>query len=101
MLYTDPMAPRSLPDRVTALATLDDPTRRAMFDLVARAATTVSRDAVSVPERRYDLVGGLLARAVAESIDNAAPVQEVLPVRVRPDQSRQGAATGTDRRGRR
>ena len=40
------MAPRSLPDRVTALATLDDPTRRAMFDLVARAATTVSRDAV-------------------------------------------------------
>jgi predicted ArsR family transcriptional regulator len=128
------MAPRSLPDRVTALATLDDPTRRAVFDLVARAATTVSRDAaadalgisrrvtafhldrladhgllateyrrppgrtgpgagrptklyrraegetaVSVPERRYDLVGRLLAGAVAESIDTAAPVQEVLP----------------------
>jgi predicted ArsR family transcriptional regulator len=134
VLYTELMAPRSLPDRVTALATLDDPTRRAVFDLVAQAATTVSRDAaadalgvsrrvaafhldrladhgllaveyrrppgrtgpgagrptklyrraegetaVSVPERRYDLVGGLLAGAVAESIDTAAPVQEVLP----------------------
>ena len=34
--------------------------------------------AVSVPERHYDLVGGLLAAAVAESIDTGAPVQEVL-----------------------
>jgi predicted ArsR family transcriptional regulator len=33
---------------------------------------------VSVPERRYDLVGGLLAAAVAESIDTGAPVHEVL-----------------------
>jgi predicted ArsR family transcriptional regulator len=33
---------------------------------------------VSVPERHYDLVGGLLAAAVAESIDTGAPVQEVL-----------------------
>ena len=34
--------------------------------------------AVSLPERHYDLVGGLLAAAVTESIDTGAPVQEVL-----------------------
>jgi len=32
-----------------------------------------------VPERRYDPVGGLLASAVAESIDNRASAQEALP----------------------
>jgi predicted ArsR family transcriptional regulator len=134
VLYNGVMVTRPLPDRVAALAVLDDPTRRAVFDLVTRAATALSRDAaadalgvsrrvaalhldrladhgllaveyrrppgrtgpgagrptklyrraegetaVSVPERRYDLVGGLLARAVAESIDSGAPVQEVLP----------------------
>jgi predicted ArsR family transcriptional regulator len=127
------MAPRPLPDRVAALATLDDPTRRAVFDLVARAEAAVSRDVaaqalgvsrriaafhldrladqgllaveyrrppgrtgpgagrpaklyrraeeeltVSVPERHYDLVGGLLAAAVTASIDSGEPVQEVL-----------------------
>jgi predicted ArsR family transcriptional regulator len=34
--------------------------------------------AVSVPERHYELVGGLLAAAVAESIDTGASVQDVL-----------------------
>jgi predicted ArsR family transcriptional regulator len=34
--------------------------------------------AVSVPERHYDLIGGVLAAAVTESIDTGAPVQEVL-----------------------
>jgi predicted ArsR family transcriptional regulator len=34
--------------------------------------------AVSVPERQYDLVAGLLAAAVAESIDTGASVKEVL-----------------------
>ncbi|MFI7545683.1 helix-turn-helix transcriptional regulator [Actinoplanes sp. NPDC049599] len=127
------MAQRPLPDRVAALAALDDPTRRAVFDLVSRATTAVGRDAaaqalgvsrriaalhldrladqglllveyrrpagrsgpgagrpaklyrrsadevsVSVPERHYDLVGGLLAAAVAESIDTGAPVEQVL-----------------------
>src|SRR4029453_13787153 len=127
------MAPRPLPARIAALATLDDPTRRAVFELVARSATAVSRDAaadalgvsgrvaafppdrladqgllaveyrrppgrtgpgagrptklyrraddevsVSVPERHYDLVGGLLAAAVTESIDTGTPVQEAL-----------------------
>jgi predicted ArsR family transcriptional regulator len=33
---------------------------------------------VSVPERRYDLVGGLLAAAVTESIHAGTPVQEVV-----------------------
>ncbi len=127
------MVPRPLSDRVAALAVLDDPIRRAAFDLVARAGTAVGRDAaaealgvsrriaafhldrladqgllvveyrrppgrsgpgagrpaklyrraegevaVSVPERHYDLVGGLLAAAVSESIDTGAPVRDVL-----------------------
>lgn len=127
------MAPRALPARVAALAALDDPARRAVFDLVAAAATAIGRDqaaealgvsrrvaafhldrladhgllaveyrrppgrggpgagrpaklyrraddevAVSVPERHYDLVGGLLAAAVTESIDTGTGVQEVL-----------------------
>jgi predicted ArsR family transcriptional regulator len=127
------MAHRPLPDRVAALAALDDPTRRAVFDLVARAGTAVGRDAaadalgvsrrvaafhldrlaeqgllaveyrrppgrsgpgagrpaklyrrtedevaVSVPERHYDLVGGLLAAAVVEAVDAGTPVQDVL-----------------------
>ena len=133
MFYTRVMASRPFPDRVGALAALDDPARRATFDLVARSGTAVSRDAaaaalgvsrrvaafhldrlaeqgllvveyrrppgrggpgagrptklyrraedevaVSLPERHYDLVGGLLAAAVTESIDTGAPVQEVL-----------------------
>src|SRR4051794_5487925 len=127
------MAPRPLSDRLAALAALDDPTRRAVFDLVARAEVAVSRDAaaralgvtrriaavhldrladqgllavefrrppgrtgpgagrptklyrrvedelaVSVPERHYDLVGGLLAAAVTASVDSGEPVQDVL-----------------------
>src|SRR4051794_5328395 len=131
--YTRGMVPRPLPDRIAAVTALDDPARRAVFDLVARAGTAVSRDqaaealgvsrraaafhldrladqgllaveyrrppgrggpgagrpaklyrrtedevAVSVPERHYDLVGGLLAAAVTESIDTGAPVREVL-----------------------
>jgi predicted ArsR family transcriptional regulator len=133
VFYTGIMAPLPPPDRVAALAALDDPIRRAVFDLVTRAATAVSRDAaadalgvsrrvaafhldrladqgllavefrrppgrtgpgagrpaklyrrtademaVSVPERHYDLVGGLLAAAVTESIDTGDPVQQVL-----------------------
>ena len=133
VFYTRIMDSRPLPDRVAALAALDDPARRAVFDLVARAPTAVSRDAaatalgvsrrvaafhldrlaeqglltveyrrppgrggpgagrpaklyrraedevtVSVPERRYELVGGLLAAAVSESIDTGTSVQEVL-----------------------
>ena len=41
------MASRALPDRIAALAALDDPTRRAVFDLVAHSRTAVSRDAAA------------------------------------------------------
>jgi predicted ArsR family transcriptional regulator len=133
VLYNPFMVTRSFPDRVAAVAALDDPARRAVFDLVTRAGAAVGRDAaadalgvsrrvaafhldrlaeqgllvveyrrppgrsgpgagrpaklyrrtddevaVSVPERHYDLVGGLLAAAVTESIDTGTPVQEVL-----------------------
>lgn len=133
VLYTRDMVSRPLPDRVAALTALDDPVRRAVFDLVAGAGTAVSRDqaaaslgvsrrvaafhldrlaehgmlaveyrrppgrggpgagrpaklyrrtedevTVSVPERHYDVVGGLLAAAVTESIDTGTGVQEVL-----------------------
>jgi predicted ArsR family transcriptional regulator len=41
------MAPRPLPERVAALATLDDPVRRSVFDLVCRSPVAVSRDAAA------------------------------------------------------
>jgi predicted ArsR family transcriptional regulator len=133
VFYNVVMDPRPPADRIAALAALDDPTRRAVFDLVAHSATAVSRDAaaealgtsrrvaafhldrlaeqgllaieyrrpagrtgpgagrpaklyrrieaelaVSVPPRRYDVVGELLAAAVAESIDSGVALQEVL-----------------------
>ena len=149
MFYTRVMVTRPLPDRVAALAALDDPTRRAVFDLVSRAGTAVGRDAaaealdvsrrvaafhldrladqglltveyrrppgrggpgagrpaklyrraedevtVSVPERHYDTVGGLLAAAVAESVDTGAPVQEVVHRRAYESGRTTGAAAG-------
>ncbi len=41
------MALRPLPDRVAALAALDDPIRRAVFDLVTHSAAPVGRDAAA------------------------------------------------------
>ena len=41
------MAPHPQPDRIAALAALDDPIRRAVFDLVTHNATPVSRDAAA------------------------------------------------------
>ncbi|MCU7727909.1 transcriptional regulator [Actinoplanes sp. KI2] len=41
------MAPRSFPDRVAALAALDDPVRKAVFDLVAASGEPVGRDAAA------------------------------------------------------
>jgi predicted ArsR family transcriptional regulator len=41
------MAPRSFPNRVAALAALDDPVRKAVFDLVAASAEPVGRDAAA------------------------------------------------------
>jgi predicted ArsR family transcriptional regulator len=41
------MSSRPLPEHVAALAALDDPVRRAVFDLVARAGAAVGRDAAA------------------------------------------------------
>jgi predicted ArsR family transcriptional regulator len=143
------MAPRTRSDRIAALAALDDPTRRAVYDFVARSPAATSRDAtadalgvsrrvaafhldrladqgllaveyrrlsgrtgpgagrpaklyrradgelaVSVPERRYDLVGGLLAAAVTESIGTGASMQEVLDRTAYQAGRTMGAASG-------
>jgi predicted ArsR family transcriptional regulator len=118
---------------VSAIAALDEPTRRRLYDHVVRQSGPVSRDdaasalglarqtaafhldrladeslldvvyerrsgrtgpgagrpaklyrrstkqiAVSLPDRRYELAGRLLAQAVEESAATGAPVQEVL-----------------------
>ncbi|GAA3341225.1 helix-turn-helix domain-containing protein [Amorphoplanes nipponensis] len=144
------MAPRPLPDRIAALAALDDPIRRAVYGLVAHSETAVSRDAaaealgttrrvaafhldrladqgllaaeyrrppgrtgpgagrpaklyrpvadelsVSVPPRHYDLVGEVLAAAVADSLDSGAPVQEALDRTAYETGRTAGAAAGT------
>jgi predicted ArsR family transcriptional regulator len=44
VLYTRIMATRSFPDRVAALAALDDPVRKAVFDLVASSSEPIGRD---------------------------------------------------------
>ncbi|MFF5076139.1 helix-turn-helix transcriptional regulator [Actinoplanes sp. NPDC000266] len=41
------MASRSLPDRLAAVAALDDPVRRAVFDLIARSGEPMGRDATA------------------------------------------------------
>jgi predicted ArsR family transcriptional regulator len=50
---------------------------------------------VSVPPRRYDLVGELLAAAVAESIDTGAAVQDGLDRTAYQTGRTTGAAAGT------
>src|SRR5689334_6824011 len=47
VLYTRIMVIRSFPDRVAALAALDDPVRKAVFDLVAASAEPIGRDAAA------------------------------------------------------
>ncbi|MFD0817371.1 helix-turn-helix domain-containing protein, partial [Micromonospora zhanjiangensis] len=59
------MVPRPLPDRVAALAALDDPIRRAVFNLVARAGAAVSRDAAAEAL-------GLSRRVTASHLDRLA-----------------------------
>lgn len=124
---------RSRSQRVSAVAALDDPVRRSLYDHVSGSASPVGRDAaaaalgvprstaafhldrlaaqglltveyrrlggrtgpgagrpaklyrrpddeiaVSVPERHYDLVGGLLAGAIDASARTGTPVRDVL-----------------------
>lgn len=141
---------RSRSERVSAVAALADPVRRALYDHVAGSDSPVGREAaaqalglsrstaafhldrlaaqgllavgyrrlggrrgpgagrpaklyrrpddevvVSVPERHYDLVGGLLAGAVEESCRSGAPVRGVLAGMAREAGQNIGAAAGT------
>ena len=80
------MAPLSLPERVAALAVLDDPTRRAVFDLVARASAAVSRDAAA------DALG-VSRRVAAFHLDRLAE-QGLLIVEYRRPPGRSGPGAG-------
>jgi predicted ArsR family transcriptional regulator len=139
-------------ERVAAVALLDDPVRRAVYDHVAGSQDPVGREAtaaalglarstaafhldrlaaagllavefrrlsgrtgpgagrpsklyrrsdheieVSVPVRRYDLAGELLAAAIEESINSDAPVRDVLPAIARSMGRQIGAASGSVR----
>lgn len=119
---------------LSALTTLDDPARRAVYDLVCRRDEAVSREetaaalgvsrrsaafhldrladqgllavefrrlsgrsgpgagrpsklyrrahdevSVSVPDRRYDLAGDVMADAIERALDSGRPVQDTLP----------------------
>lgn len=138
-----------LADRVAAVAALDEPVRRALYDVVRRSETPVSRDeaadalgltrriaafhldrladagllavefrrltgrtgpgagrpsklysrpvdevAVTVPERRYDLAGELLAAAVEESAHSGEPARDALMRLARETGRIMGAAAG-------
>jgi len=85
VFYTRIMAPLSPPDRVAALAALDDPTRRALFDLVARTSA-VSRDAAA------DALG-ISRRAAAFHLDRLAE-QGLLAVEYRRPPGRSGPGAG-------
>jgi predicted ArsR family transcriptional regulator len=86
VFYTRVMAPRPLSDRVAALAALDDPARRAVFDLVARAATAVSRDAAAEAL-------GVSRRVAAFHLDRLAE-QGLLVVEYRRPPGRSGPGAG-------
>ena len=85
VFYTRIMAPLSPPDRVAALAALDDPTRRALFDLVARTSA-VSRDAAA------DALG-ISRRDAAFHLDRLAE-QGLLAVEYRRPPGRSGPGAG-------
>jgi len=86
VFYTRVMAPHPLPHRVAALATLDDPARRALFDLVTRAPTPVSRDAAA-----HAL--GLSRRVAAFHLDRLAD-HGLLAVEYRRPPGRNGPGAG-------
>jgi predicted ArsR family transcriptional regulator len=80
------MVPRPQPDRIAALAALDDPTRRAAFDLVMRSATPVSRDAAAEAL-------GTSRRVAAFHLDRLA-AQGLLAVEYRRPPGRSGPGAG-------
>jgi predicted ArsR family transcriptional regulator len=140
----------TLVGQVAAVAALDEPTRRQLYEHVVRQPAPVSRDevvaalkvpratvafhlerlveqslldvtyerrtgrsgpgagrpaklyrrsrrhvAVSLPERRYDLAGHLLAAAIEEADQTAQPVRTVLDQRARQFGEELGRTTGT------
>jgi predicted ArsR family transcriptional regulator len=144
------MVERTWAERLAAVAALDDPVRRALYEHVVASADPVGRDeaaealglkrsttafhldrlvaegllaveyrrlsgrtgpgagrpaklyrrpdgeiSVSVPERRYDLAGELLAAAVEQSTITGRPVQEVLPEAAHNAGRAIGAAAGS------
>jgi len=150
MRYSCRVTEQPLAERVAAVALLDDPMRRALYDHVAASQEPVSRDgaaialglarstaafhldrlaaagllaveyrrlggrtgpgagrpsklyhrpdlefAVSVPVRRYDLAGQLLATAVEESTRTHRPVSEVLPALAHSTGQEIGAEAGS------
>jgi len=82
VFYNVVMDPRQL----AALAALDDPTRRAVFDLVARSATAVSRDAAAEAL-------GTSRRVAAFHLDRLAE-QGLLTVEYRRPAGRTGPGAG-------
>jgi predicted ArsR family transcriptional regulator len=80
------MAPRPISDRVSALAALEDPTRRAVFELVTRAGAAVGRDAAAQSL-------GVSRRAAAFHLDRLAE-QGLLAVEFRRPPGRSGPGAG-------
>ncbi|MEV0136812.1 helix-turn-helix domain-containing protein [Dactylosporangium sp. NPDC050688] len=80
------MVSRPFPDRVAAVAALDDPARRAVFDLVARAGAAVSRDTAAEAL-------GVSRRVAAFHLDRLAE-QGLLVVEYRRPPGRGGPGAG-------
>src|SRR5215217_3026120 len=74
------------PDRIAALASLDDRTRRAVFDVVAHSETAISRDAAA------DALG-VSRRVAAFHLDRLAD-QGLLAVEYRRPPGRTGPGAG-------
>ena len=81
-----PMQQRPLPDRVAAVAALEDPVRRALLDLVSRSSAPMSRDEAA------DALG-LTRRAAAFHLDRLAS-EGLLGVEFRRLTGRTGPGSG-------
>src|SRR3954470_16671677 len=86
VLYTGIMASRSFPDRVAALAALDDPVRKAVFDLVSDSPEPVGRDTAAEAL-------GVTRRIAALHLDRLAE-QGLLEYEFRRPPGRGGPAAG-------
>jgi predicted ArsR family transcriptional regulator len=80
------MVDRPRPDRIAAVAALDDPIRRAVFDLVARSGTAIGRDAAAEAL-------GVSRRVAALHLDRLAE-HGLLAVEFRRPEGRAGPGAG-------